>query len=119
MALSAQSKADIIFQLGWPAKSLIVGSTDYSKILADRLDNLTTEIENNILDWMDKILALDTAIADAVCRLSAKRVGDIETNPEELRELRREKLRLLRELSDMLDIEIMRSGSGVNASICV
>ena len=118
MALSAQEKADIIFQLGWPAKTLIQGSTDYSKIISDRLSNLTDEIELNIRAWLDKLAKIDATIEAAICRLSAKRVGDIETNPNELYELRKEKKRILMELSDMLDIEILRSGSG-GISVCI
>ena len=119
MALTAQDKADIIFQLGWPAKVLIPGSTDFSNIMVDRLENLTPEIENNVIAWLEKVIKLDVAIEAAVCRLSARRVGDIETNPDELRELRKEKLRLLRELSDMLDIEIVRKGGSSSIGICV
>lgn len=118
MALSTQQKADAIFYLGWSAKTLIPGSTDYSKIVADRLETLTPESESTVVLWLDKIRAIDTALDAAICRLTAKRVGDIETNPDEIRELRKERLRIIRELSDTLDIAVMRSGGG-NMSICV
>lgn len=118
MALSTQQKSDIMFYLGWSAKTLIQGSTDYSKIMADRLASLSAESELTIVTWIDKIKALDVALESAICRLTAKRVGDIETNPDEIRELRKERLRLIRELSDTVDIAVRRSGGG-NASICV
>ena len=116
--LTAQEKTNIIFYLGWPAKTLIVGSTDYSKIVADRLENLTDEIEINVLRWLEKVVNIDNAREASLCRLAAKRVGDIETNPNELYELRKEKTRILNELSDMLDIELMRSGRG-SIGVCV
>lgn len=118
MALSSQQKADILFHLGWPIKTLDSTSTDYNKIIVDRLANISAEGEVITLRLLNRINKMDTALEDAICRLSAKRVGDIETNEYELESLRKEKLKLLRELSDLLDIPLDRQGSG-GIKVCV
>ena len=118
MALSSQQKADIVFHLGWPIKSLVENSTDYNKTIVDALANLSTEGEVIALRLLGRINKLDTVIEDAICRLAAKRVGDIETNEYELESLRKEKIKLLRELSDLLDIPMDRQGSG-GIKVCV
>lgn len=118
MALSSQQKADILFHLGWPIKTLDSTSTDYNKIIVDRLANLSAEGEVIAVRLINRVNRMDTALEEAICRLAAKRVGDIETNEYELENLRKEKLKILRELSDLLDIPMDRQGGG-GINVCV
>lgn len=119
MALTDQEKLDIIFQLGWPGETLTVDSTSYSKIISDRVTDLSAPIELRVRGLLARVAKVDVALESAVCRLSAKEVGDIVLRDDELYQLRREKKRLLRELSDLLDIPIMRQGDGGGISVCV
>lgn len=110
MALTTQEKHEIIYQLGWPGKTLIEGSTDYSKIVADRLANLNDAIEVIVRRLLARAKKLDEKLDEAVCRLSAKQVGDIHLNEDEILLLRKEKKAVLRELSDTVDVEMLRKG---------
>jgi hypothetical protein len=114
----AQEKAKIVLHLGWPAKTIISGSTDYSKIFSDRLENLTAPFEQEVRIILEKLLKNDDSLEEARLRLGAKKVDGIELRDDELYQLRKEKKRLLHQLSDLLDLEIMKSGSG-GISVCV
>jgi hypothetical protein len=116
MSLSATEKADIILALGWPAKTIIENSTDYSKIIVDRLGTLTAPFEVQVRDLLGKISKLDSKLDEASCRLSAKIVGDITLRDDEIYQLKKERKRIVNRLSDLLDIEVLSTGSG---GICV
>lgn len=118
MALTDQEKAKIVLHLGWPAKTIITDSTDYSKTFSDRLNGLTSAFETEIRIILDKLLKNDDCLEEARLRLGAKKVGDIETREDEIFQLKKEKKRLTRQLSDLLDLEIMQSGSG-GIGVCV
>lgn len=117
MALTAQEKYDIVYYLGWPGKTLIPNSTDYSKVIADRLENLNAQIEVIVRRLLERAKMLDTALTDAVCRLSAKRVDEIEMNSDELLQLRNERKKVLGELSSLVDVPYLKAGGG--ASVCI
>lgn len=118
MALTAQEKADIVYHLGWPGLTIVQGSTDYSKIIVDRITNISSPMEIQIRALLDRIVALETKLSAASCRLSAKKIGDIELRDDEIHQLKREKRRGLKELSKLLDIELlMPSGANVTVSI--
>ena len=119
MAFTDTEKAQIVFQLGWPARTIISGSTDYSKIFSDRLNGLGDANEAICRKLLSRLNAIDEKHQGATCRQSAQRVDSIETNPDEIRMLRKEKIGVLRELSDLLNLEIMRKGSGASVGICV
>lgn len=118
MALTDQEKADIIYQLGWPGLTIVPNSTDYSKPIVDNLTTPTAQMEVQIRALLERLSKLDLKIEAATCRLSASQVGDIKLNENELHFLRKEKKMLLRELSDLLDIAIVRQG-GSNPSVLV
>jgi hypothetical protein len=118
MALSAATQQTIVMYLGWSGKSIIEGSTNYNSQVADRLKNLTPELEANVIGLTEKITAIDQKLEGAACRLAAKRVDEIELNPDEIYWLRKERSRLIRLLSQLLDIPMM-NGNGVNVSVCV
>lgn len=118
MALSDTKKQEVVFYLGWSAKSIVVGSTNYNSQVADRLTNLNADIESRVNDILDKLALADERLGAAGCRLAAKRVDEIELNPDEIRWLRSERRRLVRLLSEYLDIPMM-SSSGTNVNICI
>lgn len=115
MALSDAEKADVVFRLGWSGKVLIEGSTDYSKIIADRLINLSAPIEAQIRTLLSRLKKITESIDAAICRLAAKQVGDITLRDDELYLLRREEKKLKKELADLTDVPFMGGGG---TSVC-
>jgi hypothetical protein len=116
--LTAQEQADVIYQLGWPGTTIVAGSTSYSNIIVSRLTNISTPMVAQVRALLARIKSIDTKLEAATGRMLAKKIGDIELRDDESGLLRREKKAVLRELSDYLDIEIIRSGNG-NLSVCV
>lgn len=112
MALTDRQKADVIYFLGWPAKTLVANSTNYNKITADRLENLTAVIESQVDKLLDKLRANEERLESAQDRLTAKKVDDIELNDKEIDMLRGERARLCKLLSRLLDIPVA-GGSGI------
>lgn len=119
MALQDKEKEAIIYYLGWPAKTLVVDSTHYSKITADRMTNLAEVTEKKTKVILAKLDAIDTQLDDARCRLTANRVSDVYMDARrEIEVLRSERKRCTRELSGYLDIRFIRgSGSMRNISV--
>lgn len=120
MALSDSKKMKIVTLLGWPGKVLVQSSTHYSSLVADRLDNLTPEIESLVKGLLTKIDSIDASLVKTYGKAGLKRVGDIEFygNGQSFSDLKTERKRLLKELSDMLDISYVKK-NGVNVGICV
>lgn len=116
MDLTDAKKQSVIFYLGWPAKSIIETSNIYNSGTSDRLKNLTAPIISRVDDLLGKLENTDKKLEAAACRLSAKKVDDIETNPEEIAMLKKERRRLSRELASLLDIPYL--GCSVNVSVC-
>jgi hypothetical protein len=116
MALTDQQKHRVVFLLGWSGLTLKTGSTQYNSVVNDRLTDLNTEIERIVIGLLERLEALDLKLDAASCRLSASEIQDIVLNPEEIRMLNKERKRLIRELSDHLDIPIEKSG-GVNIGV--
>lgn len=115
MALSDTEKADVVYRLGWSGKVLVVGSTDYSKTIADRLIGLSAPIEAQIRSLLTRLKSITESIDAAVCRLAAKQVGDIILRDDELYQLRREEKKLKKELAALTDIPLMGGGG---TSVC-
>ena len=116
MALTDREKHKAVFYLGWSGQTLVVGSTHYNTVVNNRLDVTNIEICRIAKALLDKLAACDEQLEDAKCRLSASSVDNIKLNPEEINQIRKERLKCIRELSDHLDIPIVRSG-GVNKSV--
>ena len=112
MAFSSRQQHEIVRLLGWPGKTLLSSSTHYNNTVVSRLTNLNADIESEVTALLAKIAKIDAALESALCRLQAKKVDTIETNPDEIPMLKRERMRLLRELSDLLDIQIIKTGGG-------
>jgi hypothetical protein len=117
--LTDKEKYEIVSLLGWTPKVLIVGSTDYSKILSDRLSNLPQGVEELIREKLHRLRMVDDKREAALCRASTKSVGDIVLNTDELYILDKERRRLLMELSDLTDVPMTgKSTGGANVSVC-
>lgn len=119
MALSSKQKHKVVFYLGWSGLTLVSGSTQYNSVVNDRLGvTLNTDIENLVKGLLERLEMLDEALDSAICRLAASKVDNIDMNPREIEQLKKERKRLIRELSDHLDIPIDKSG-GMNVSVSV
>ena len=118
MALSSKEKHEIIFHLGWSAQTLIEGSTQFNSVVNDRVSFNNTDLERIARNLLKCINQVDEQLKDAQCRVSTSKVDNVTMNPEEIKWLRSEKKRLVRELSDHLDIPIQKSSSA-NVSVVV
>jgi hypothetical protein len=117
MSLTANEKAKIVLYLGWPAKTIIEDSTDYSKTFVDRLNNLTSPFEVEVRDLLSKTLAIDNCLSEAKLRLGAKKIGDIETNDAEIYELKKERKRIIKQLAALLDLDVISQSNGIGVSV--
>ncbi len=111
MSLTDTQKQNVIFYLGWPGKTLIVGSTHYNNTVAVRLTNLNASIETQVASLLASILVMRTKYEASAARALVKKVGDIELNTEEHFSLSKEYKRQLKDLSNLLDIPIINGGS--------
>lgn len=115
MALTSAQKFSALKHLGWPANTIIVGSTSYNKTVVDRLAISNADAEAKIIDLLDALESADVKLAAAQARMVVKRIGDIELNTDESISLIKDKRRLIRELSSFLDIAALAStGSIIN-----
>lgn len=112
MSLSTQQMQDIIYYLGWPGKTILADSTHYNSVIYSRLINLIPEIEAQANSLVSRIKEIDEVLRCSINRASTLEVQDIKLNPEERLILRRERTKIIGELSDLLDIDIMKSGGG-------
>lgn len=96
------------------------GSSQYNSVVNDRLTGASesTEISNQVIELLDCLEGIDEKLKKAQCRLAAKSVDKITMNADEIRWLRSERRRVIRELSDLLDVPIEKS-SGRNVAVLV
>jgi len=113
VALSDKQKHQIIRHLGWSAQTLIANSTQFNSVVNDRVSFLNTDLERIAKELSSCIDAIDEQLKDAHCRVSTSKVDNITINPDEIPMLKKEKRRLIRELSDHLDIPIVKSGGSM------
>lgn len=111
MALTQLEKVRAMRYLGWPAKTVISGTTHYNNIINNRFDGLDSSSETVFREVMSRLECIDERLAKARARLAAAKVGDIELNENEVRELRSERIREIRELSDLVDIAVIKQGT--------
>lgn len=114
MALSKKEKTQIIFYLGYPAKTLIEESTHYSGIIAKRLEGLDSFIEREVKNLLSDISDVREKLIASQDIMKVKRVGDIELNNGENMLLRKDLKRLYKELGTMLDIPFKSAGGSSN-----
>lgn len=119
MALSLEDKHRIINHLGLPGKTLIESSTHYNSVVASRLTNLDSYIEDKALSLLDELDAARTKVMGSSTKGNVKRIGDIELDTDKTRMLTKDEYkRLIEELSTLLDISSKKS-SGVNFDVCL
>ena len=119
MALTDKQKHEVVRYLGWSGKTLISTSTHYNSIVNSRLINLNSIIEQQVVGLLARLDSIVEQMDAARCRFSASEVGDIVLNDKEMAMLRKEYMRWLRELSDLLDIKIEKSGLNPNVGVVV
>lgn len=117
MALTSSEQNKIVQLLGFAGKSLQAGSVVYDKIMQDRLQSLPADTETLVRGYLAQVTAIETQLNAAICRLTAKKVGDIETNPQEMSMLRSERKKIAREVAQHLALPY--SGADANVSIIV
>jgi HAMP domain-containing protein len=117
VALSTKQKHRTIYYLGWPGLTLVSGSTHYNSVVNDRLANLNDEIEKLVKEILERLENLDKSLDEAKCRLTASKVDNIELNKDEIYHLKKERMRQIRELSDHLDIPIMKTHGNTSTVI--
>jgi hypothetical protein len=118
VALTDGEKIKILRFMGWPAKTTDSTSLSYSKIISDRLSNLSDPILAETRYLLDRIEGLDDRLEAAITRAGVKRIDDIELSGNEFEVLRKEKNKLIRELGVLLDIAII-GGSSMPSQGCV
>jgi hypothetical protein len=117
--LTATEQQKIIWFLGWPAKTIIPGSTHYDQTIVTRmaaLDPDTESVTRSLLLQLDNVRAQYTA---STSRMKATKVGDIEINSKEHDLLGKEYRRLLKELAVLLDIPMLNNGNGRNVCVSI
>lgn len=124
MAFEASDKYRILKFLCYPAKTLTPNSLNYSKILADKLEGLPEEAEDQVVEILDRLDELDDSLKGAVNQSGVKKIDDIEffgaDEGNKLQELRKERNRLIGELSNILDIRSMcKGGFPSMGNVCV
>ena len=120
MALTDKQKDCIIFYMGWPAKTLVTDSTHYSKIISDRLNDLSAETEKRVKTMLDKLQAIDDQLDEARCRLTATQVEKVKMDARlEIEELKKERRRCSIELGQFVDIPFMKKTSMGGGNVCV
>jgi hypothetical protein len=119
MALTDTEIQKIVFYLGWPSKTVDEGSTHYSKIFKDRINDVSAEGEVIVRNYIRKIEEMYERLESAACRLSTSQVDNLHINPMEVEKLHKLKCRYIKELSDFLDLPIMRTSCSSAKSLVV
>jgi hypothetical protein len=119
MAFSTEEKQKIVRVLGWPYGVIVTTSLDYNNVVNTKLSSTTTDSEEATRLLLSRLDSLDTQLEKALCRTAATQVGDIKMNADEIPTLRRERKRVIMELSEFLGIAyISNIGSGMS-NVCV
>jgi len=119
MAFTTTEKNRIVRLLGWPAKVLVNTSTVYNSVVNDRLTLSDTEAEAEVRTLLNRIVGLDERLETAICRVSTKQVDSIHLNNDEIPMLRRERRRLILELSEFLSIPDRSMAGRAMGRVCV
>lgn len=114
MALSDSEKTKIVTDLGYPTLTIKPGSIHYANWINDRLVDITAEGERCVRDLLNRLLDIDKKLEKALCRVGIQRIDGItfQGAGEELRYIRKERRRILCELSDALDIPLYACSGG-------
>jgi len=118
MALTDKQKHSVIFFLGWPSKTLDVGSTHFSKIVTDRLNLVSVNGEIRVAELLCKVESIRSQLDDAQCRLATSSVDKLVLRKDEVGRLKSLEKHWLCLLKDLTDIPLMKSCSS-NVSMVV
>lgn len=114
--LSSEDKHRIVFALGYTGGVLDSSSVNYNSIINDRLNGLSQYTEERALSLVTKIENVKEKLESSITKNNVKRIDDIEFDTRTGDELTKKELkRLLKELSQVLDIANKASFS----SVCV
>lgn len=120
MALLLKEKTQIIFYLGYPAKTILASTTHFNSIINKRLENLDDDSEKEIKLLMTGIRNVRAKLIDSQDIMKAEKVGDISINNDENLLLRKDFKRLCRELGAILDIPCISAGGlGSTVKVCL
>lgn len=112
MALLDNEKGEAIYFLGYPAKTLVAGTIDYSARVAERFTSLPDHFEARIRKTMSRLRDIDTKLDEATARFSVTQVEGVVMNQNERGLLIQERKRLVLQLSHLLDLPQARKCSG-------
>ncbi len=117
MPLSAVEKVQVVTDLGWPGLTVEPNSIHFVNWVNDRLSTITAPMETLLRQYIKRLQDMDAKLEKAVCRASVSSVDGVTFNKDEIHILRKERYRILKEVSQLLDIPIM--GSGSMGNVCV
>lgn len=112
MAFTESQQIKILRHLGWPAKTLIPGSLHYAPRLLTRFEDLTQEMENEVISILTQVEKITEQIYDSISRMKVASIDEIALNQGEINQLRSERRRLINELAILLDIDIRSMQAG-------
>ncbi len=105
MALSEEDKFKVIFSLCHTGGVIIEGNTNFNSIINDRLSIDNSYVEDQALALVEKINNLKGQLETGTKKDAVTQVGDIHFDTKVTRSSKTKELsRLLKELSNLLDI---------------
>lgn len=120
MALTAKQKNDILFYLGFPGNTLDSTKQNYISTVAGRINGIDDDAstESRVRNLLERLEKHDERLDGAADRTTAVKVGDIELNPDEISNLKKERTRLVKELGRLIDLAPQNS-CGVSFGVTV
>lgn len=117
MALTDSEKGEVTFYLGYSAKVLVPGTVDYSKRVAERFDGIPDHLLVRARKCLTRIRTTDTQLDAAATRFAVTEADGIKLNEKERDMILAERRRYILQLSNLLDLPLCKSSSGINVSI--
>lgn len=118
MAFSLEQKNEIVFLLGYPAKTVIEGSNLYNSFIDDRLSDVDTFTQDRVESLLGEISGVRTKLTELQSQGKLRRVGDIEFNVDSNdRTVKSEYRRLIKELGCYLDIKPKMGGKMIGVCL--
>lgn len=114
MALSQTQKYNVLRYLGWPIRTIDPTSLSYSKIISDRLDQFPSDAEDILAGILTRLSNLDSQLAKQVVKANIKAIDDIQFFENGTFELRKERVKIIKELASLVDIAMGPSCQGID-----
>lgn len=118
MAFTGSEKIKILKYLCFPGGTIDPTNVNYSKIISDRLTNVSADLETEIREVLAKIIALDTKQLNSASQAGVKKIDDIEFFGNSSDMIKKDKNRYVNELSGLIDIPNMCGGGGMG-NVCI